>query len=142
MVCSTRADANLQAHRTGAGVGDYRKLAVWQRARAFSVRVREMVNALPPAERNRLGDQLIRAADSIRLNIAEGAGLNSDPQFARHLLIALGSANEAQDALDSLSDNSVLPARYDDLPREATEIRSMIVGLHKKVSPKKNKRPR
>src|SRR5437868_1795157 len=112
-------------HQRWGMVGDYRKLLVWQRARAFSGRIREMVKTLARDERNRLGDQLIRAAESIRFNIVESAGLNSDRQFARHLLIALGSANEVQDELDALSESRNLPEQFGDLPGETAEIRSM-----------------
>jgi four helix bundle protein len=132
----------FSAHPAARNVGDYRKLIVWQRASVFSRRIREMVDELPPAERRRIGDQLIRAAESIRFNIAEGAGLNSDRQLARHLLIALGSANEVQDGLDALNESSILPIKYADLPGEATEIRSMLAVFHRRVAKEKQKSPR
>jgi hypothetical protein len=44
--------------------------------------------------------------------------LNSDRQFARHVLISFGSANEVQDELDALDEIGKLPAAYGDLPGE------------------------
>ncbi len=115
-------------------MGDYRKLLVWQKARVLEARVRRLVEALRPADRLRIGDQAIRAAMSIRLNIAEGAGLNTDPQFARHLLLALGSANELQDALDSIDDTGQLETHDRELIDETTQLRAMLAGLHKRVN--------
>ena len=45
-------------------------------------------------------DQALRAASSIVLNIAEGAGLPSKKQKARHYNIAMGSLREVQAALE------------------------------------------
>lgn len=47
-----------------------------------------------------LRDQALRAASSIVLNIAEGAGLPSKKQKARHYNIAMGSLREVQAALE------------------------------------------
>ena len=47
-----------------------------------------------------LRDQALRAASSVVLNIAEGAGLPSNRQKLRHYGIALGSLREVQAALD------------------------------------------
>ncbi|MBW2257189.1 MAG: four helix bundle protein [Deltaproteobacteria bacterium] len=55
-----------------------------------------------PAARRHLRDQLVRAADSVVLNIAEGCG--QDPGAARrnHFRIAKGSAAETCAVLDLL----------------------------------------
>src|SRR5512142_1792801 len=109
-------------------MGDYRKLLVWQRARALVKRIQRLITDLPVDERAVRGDQLKRAATSVRYNIAEGAGFNSDRQFAKYLIYALASANELQDELDDLSDQSLLQERDTDLPAEVAEIRAMTFG--------------
>lgn len=54
-----------------------------------------------PVVRRHLRDQLVRAADSVVLNIAEGGGLERGCDGARHhFRIALGSAAEAAAVLD------------------------------------------
>ena len=121
-------------------VGDYRKLEVWRRSQAFTIQMRAMVAALPRSERRRIGDQIVRAADSIRLNIVEGAGLNSDPQFARCLGLSLGSANEVQDELSILLETDTLPGKFSDMPSELTEIRSMLAVLQARVAEDARKR--
>lgn len=47
-----------------------------------------------------LRDQALRAASSVVLNVAEGAGLPSKKQKARHYNIAMGSLREVQAALE------------------------------------------
>jgi four helix bundle protein len=47
-----------------------------------------------------LRDQALRAASSVVLNVAEGAGLPSKTQKSKHFGIALGSLREVQSALE------------------------------------------
>lgn len=47
-----------------------------------------------------LRDQALRAASSVVLNVAEGAGLPSKKQKAKHYNIAMGSLREVQAALE------------------------------------------
>jgi len=54
-------------------MGDYGKLRLLHRARVRAVRMQRLVGRLPPAERPRRGDQLIRAANSIKNNMVEGS---------------------------------------------------------------------
>jgi four helix bundle protein len=115
-------------------MGDYRKLKVWQRARAFSLRMRELVNALPARERLTIGEQLVRAADSVRFTIVEGAGFNNDRQLARYLSMALASANEVQDELDTLVETGLLPSEFADMPPELVEIRAMLAVFLRQVA--------
>lgn len=62
-------------------------LSVYQKALAFTDAV---CNTFPKEKTYRLSSQFIRAATSIALNIAEGAG-DTNPQFNRFLQIAAGS---------------------------------------------------
>ena len=69
-----------------------------------------------PASRGHLRDQLVRAADSAVLNIAEGAGHPPGGARRNHNRIALGSAAEAAAVLDLVAVREA-EARRDDLRR-------------------------
>ena len=52
-----------------------------------------------PTHRKHLRDQLVRAADSVALNIAEGSGQSGDAR-RNHYRIAMGSAAEVAAVID------------------------------------------
>jgi four helix bundle protein len=79
---------------------DYHQLDIWQRAMAYTVQIYEFSAALPDAERFGLTTQLRRAAASVPLNIAEGAGCSSNPEFARFLGGAYRSLKEVITGLE------------------------------------------
>jgi len=81
-------------------VGDFRKLIAWQESRKLALLSRGAIASLPDRERYALGSQWRRAAYSVVLNIAEGAGQVSRKQFVRYLNIALGSLDELQGVLE------------------------------------------
>ena len=81
-------------------MGDFRKLVAWQEAKRLSILSRNAIRSLPDSEKYALGVQWRRAADSVVLNIAEGAGQRSSRQFRRYLEISKGSLNELQAVLE------------------------------------------
>jgi len=114
-------------------MSDYRRLRIWQRARILSIRIHRMVGRLPHAERARRGDQLIRAANSIRHNIVEGSGMGTIPQFARYLRYSIASADELTDELQELNDVRLLPPADEDLLTEPAEIAAMISTFRQRI---------
>jgi four helix bundle protein len=60
-------------------------------------------------------DQLVRAAESVLRNIAEGAGRWSEADSAKHYKIARGEAMECAASLDVMRLRKVVaPGRYED----------------------------
>ena len=114
-------------------MSDYRKLRIWHRARALSVRIHRLVYKLPREERHRRGDQLIRTANSIRHNIVEGSGYDSPAQFAKYLTTSSASADELQDEIIELDDVGLLSADDRDLLEEPSDLAAMIVSFRKTV---------
>src|SRR4051794_28176748 len=77
-----------------------------------------------------LRDQLRRAAFSVPLNIAEGAGRASEADGARYFAIARGSAMECAAALDVVRALGVL---QDDVCRRALELLAREVAMLTKL---------
>lgn len=80
---------------------DHEKLEVYRFAIRFVVLADEIVENLPRG-RAYLADQLRRAASSIPLNIAEGAGEYAPTEKARFYRMAKRSATECSSVLDIL----------------------------------------
>jgi four helix bundle protein len=78
---------------------DHERLDVYHLALDFLVFAHEVIKALPRG-RSHLADQFTRAATSIVLNLAEGAGKHSKPDKRRYYVTARGSATESAALLD------------------------------------------
>jgi four helix bundle protein len=78
---------------------DHERLDVYRVSLDFLVLAEEILEHLPRG-RGHLADQLTRAAVSIVLNIAEGAGKFSKADKRRYYLAAAGSATESAAILD------------------------------------------
>ena len=69
----------------------FQKLAVYQMALEYLDHIYSVVDRLPTEERFNLSSQIIRAATSIPLNIAEGSTGQSDKEQTRFLGLDLSS---------------------------------------------------
>lgn len=118
----------------------YRELKVWQRAMAFTVTIYKESQKWPSEERFGLISQIRRAATSIPLNIAEGAGNDSNQEFCHFLQYALRSDYEVMTAIDIARGLNFLSDEHaNTLLEEANEIAAMLVGLMKHLGWKNNK---
>ncbi len=113
----------------------YRDLKVWQKAIGLTLTIYRESKSWPAEERYGLTSQIRRAACSIPLNIAEGAGNDSEREFARFLQIALRSTYEVMTALEIAKGLTYLAEqRSAALQAESDEIAAMIVGLIKTLN--------
>jgi len=72
----------------------FENLDVWKLSLEYSDLIYDVAERLPERERFNLQSQIIRAATSISLNIAEGSTGQSDPEQNRFLGMALRSLIE------------------------------------------------
>jgi four helix bundle protein len=87
----------------------YKKLEVWQEARAASIKIHEMSFTLPKFELFEGAQQIRRSSKSVRSNIVEGYGRRKYKQdFIRFLVIALASNDETIDHLETLFETKSL----------------------------------
>ena len=73
---------------------NYKNLHIWQEGINLARKIYEVTGNFPANEKYGIVSQMTRAAVSIPSNIAEGAGRNSNKDFANFLCIAIGSIFE------------------------------------------------
>jgi four helix bundle protein len=107
----------------------FQKLDVYRCAIDFVATAVKNSTAIPRGHAE-LRDQLRRAALSVPLNIAEGAGRTSEADAARHFAIARGSAMECAAILDVIF---VLGALEQEPYRQATDLLARVVAMLTKL---------
>ena len=113
---------------------DFRKLSVWEKSHKLTLLIYKSTSFYPKEELYGLTSQMRRAASSIPTNIAEGCGRNTQPQFARFLNIAFGSASELEYQLILSKDLEFIKAHnFKELLKNVTEIKRMLSSLLQKV---------
>ena len=75
---------------------NFEKLEVYQLSEAIADELWSIVRRWPRFERSTIGRQLVRAADSVGTNIAEGVGRSSTGDNQRFVRIARGSLYETK----------------------------------------------
>lgn len=75
---------------------NFEKLHVYQLAEQLADDIWRLTRDWDNFEKNTIGRQIVRAADSIGANIAEGSGRGSYKDNRRFVRIARGSLNETQ----------------------------------------------
>jgi four helix bundle protein len=74
----------------------FKDLQVWEKSIKLCPTIYNLASTLPDSEKFGLFQQIRRAVTSIPVNIAEGHGRSSDPDFIRFLYISLGSLQEVE----------------------------------------------
>jgi len=113
---------------------NYRELQVWTKAHSLTLELYRLSRLFPKEELYGIVAQLRRAASSIGANLAEGCGRQTQPEFARFVRVAMGSASEldyhsvlARD-LGLLNDDA-----YKQVSRQLTDVRKMLASLLKTI---------
>ncbi len=126
-------------------VNTFRDLIVWQRGMEIARTIYTETNKMPKAEVFSLTSQMRRAATSIPMNIAEGFGRHSRPEFIRGLRIAVGSLLELMTSYEIATTlNMIKPvqATLDLLAEEARLLHSLIKKLESKPMTPTKRPPR
>ncbi len=110
----------------------YEDLNAWQRAYEVALEVDRLTNESSFDKKWAIKDQMIRSSLSISSNIAEGFGRKSKKDFARFLLIAMGSTEELRSQLRFARDTGLIKdTDYTAIHEKLLEIGKMITGLRK-----------
>ena len=101
----------------------FEHLRVYQTSEKLADRIWELVTRWPILARDTIGKQLVRAADSIGANIAEGAGRGTYQDNKRFVRVARGSLYESMHFLRRAYRRSLLDKKQVD------QIKSIIDSL-------------
>lgn len=105
----------------------FEKLEVWKESVKFANEVFTLTRRFPKSEQFGLTSQLNRAAVSVSLNIAEGEGRGSDPDFSRFIQISIGSLNEAVTLLYIAFDQKYInKTQFDSFYKRCEQISKML----------------
>jgi four helix bundle protein len=115
----------------------FEKLEVWQRALSYVDLTYDISAKLPRDEEYNLRSQIVRAATSVALNIAEGSTGQTDAEQARFLGMAIRSLIETVACQHIIShrklliDVSILRQAY----RDAETLMAMLYTMRKTIAP-------
>ena len=110
----------------------FRKWKVYNDSQKLFSLILKIVKDLPKEFRFEIGSQMIRAALSVALNIAEGSGKTTDKELNRYLNISLGFLYETMAAMDALKLNGMVQEeRYDEAMKRIDGISNQLDGLKK-----------
>lgn len=112
----------------------FEKLNIWQDAMALGEEMNVLAERFPNKELYNLSHQLRRAADSIALNISEGAIVQSKPEFKKFMGYAIRSLAEVITCLHKAKNRSYLTVdefeeHYDDMYK----LMNMMIAFRRKI---------
>ena len=114
---------------------DFHQLNVWKKAHSLVLRVYKASNELPASENFGLVLNLRRSAVVIARSIAEGAGRDSDMEFATELKRTRAAGHDLEyNLLLSRDLGFMTEPLHDELNGDVLEVRKMISGLVKRIS--------
>lgn len=113
---------------------NYNNLQIWQLAMDLVEEIYKLTASFPIEEKFGMVSQMTRAAVSIPSNIAEGAGRNSDKDFAHFISIAIGSLYELNTQIVlserlgyiNQSQSQELQKKLDNLQRKSVSFKSKL----------------
>jgi four helix bundle protein len=111
----------------------FRSLPVYRCAADLADDLHRAIVRWPRFERDTIGLQLVRAADSVGANIAEAAGRWTATEKRRHLVIARGSLYETEHWIERAQALGLL---RDDVERRLSEIARQLNGMIKQRGPR------
>lgn len=112
----------------------FENLIIWQKAMDFGEEINKLADQLPKKEIYNLSSQILRAADSIALNISEGSILQSKAENVKFLGYSIRSLAETVTCLMKAKRRSYISEEnYKTLYNEAYNLMNMIIGYRNKI---------
>jgi four helix bundle protein len=112
----------------------FEKITIWQKAMDFGENIHQLVLKFPNFEMFGLSSQSRRAADSIALNIAEGAIDQSNPEQKRFMAYSIRSLAEVITCLHKAKRRGYISGEEFQLRyEEAYNLMNMMVGFKRNI---------
>jgi four helix bundle protein len=112
----------------------FEKLIIWQRAMDFGEDIHKLSIQFPKNEMYNLSSQILRASDSVALNISEGSILQSNPEFNRFLGYSVCSLAETVTCLYKAERRNYISKEiFDKHYNEAFNLMNMLIAFKSKI---------
>ncbi|MFK5879108.1 MAG: four helix bundle protein [Flavobacteriaceae bacterium] len=111
---------------------NFKELNVWKESKDLCVLVYKLTKIFPTSEKYGIISQINRSSVSIPSNIAEGAGRNSNNDFARFIHIATGSSFELETQLMIAFEIGYIDnENFEKVINQLNKIQKMLVSFNK-----------
>ena len=108
----------------------FEKLIIWQKAMDFGEEINLLSEEFPKKEIYNLSSQILRAVDSVALNISEGSIVQSKPEFNRFLGYSVRSIAEVVTCLHKAKRrNYISEEKFNDLYAKSFELMNMTLAF-------------
>ncbi|WP_395048175.1 four helix bundle protein [Flavobacterium sp.] len=108
----------------------FEKLIIWQRAMDFGEDINTIIKGFPKHEMYNLSSQILRASDSVALNISEGYIEQSNTEFNRFLGYSVRSLAEVVTCLYKAKRRDYITNEvFDKLYKESFDLMNMTIAF-------------
>ncbi len=112
----------------------FEKLHIWQKAMDFGEEIYSLTNMFPKKEQFNLSSQILRAADSIALNISEGSIEQSTKEFKRFMGYSIRSLAEVVTCLHKAKRRKYIKDdEFSIFYNEAFHLMNMMIAFKKTI---------
>ena len=113
----------------------FEKFIIWQKAMDLGEEINVIAASFPKNELYNLSSQILRAVDSIALNIAEGSIEQSNPEFKRFLNYSIRSIAEVVTCLyKAKRRNYITQEKFDVLYKTCFDLMNMMIAFKKNIN--------
>ncbi len=112
----------------------FEKLIVWQKAMDFGEELNVITKKFPDAEKYNMSSQIMRAVDSVALNISEGSIGQSNPEFKKFIGYSIRSLAEVVTCLHKVRRRKyIYDEEFDKLYNYAFNLMNMLIAFRKNI---------
>lgn len=112
----------------------FENLRVWKISMDYGEKINALSISFPDKEKFNLSSQILRASDSVALNIAEGSIGQSNPEFKKFLGYSIRSLAEVVTCLHkAIRRNYLNEEKFAELYDEAFQLMNQLIALRNSI---------